>query len=230
MNHTKIYNIGSDKMLELEETIKTLQELSEKYLVDVPEDIPENANLLLCDEQVKSDANNLSNQEFSDKYLINIDDVPVFKNFLSNNKNVVIYRFDNCEYYADEVVLGYEDQGFHEYESNGDRFFLLQQYAYFDFRVINMTFNNEGTFISVAVNSHPQNFISDPGGWEGEPPISIKPPSEIKDNISSDLIRLLITIAIIVVSVLVICIGFSGVIKGVFSMTFKKKEKDKKNE
>ena len=211
-----------------------LQELSEKYLVDVPKDIPENANLLLCDEQVRNHANTLTDKEFSDNYLINIADVPAFKNYLNTHSNVVLYRFDVDEYYADEVILGKEDFIFIEFEDDY-RYVLAQKYEYFDFRVINVTFNDEGTFVSLAVNSHPQDFGSDPGGWEGEPPIELNPkPDDLGDDLGDDLkakaIRLIINVVMVVIIVAVVIFGISGVMDGIFSLSFKKKDKGKKNE
>ena len=207
-----------------------IQELSEKYLVDVPKDIPENANLLLCDEQVREDAKNLTAQKFSDKYLIYIDDVPSFKNYLNTHNNVVLYRFDVVDYYSDEVVVGPKADLFEEYEDNY-RYALIEMYAYFGFRVIDVKFNDNGNFISLAVNSHPQNFASNPGLEEDEPPIELNPePDKFFDDLKDNAIQRIIRIVIVVVSVLVICIGLSVATKGLFSSPSKKKDKDKKNE
>ena len=214
-----------------------LQELSEKYLVDVPKDIPDNSNLLLCDEQVIKDAKNLTNQEFSDKYLIYIDDVPDFKNYLNTHNNVVLYRYDIVEYYSDEVVIGHRGDIFEEYE-NDYRYALIQMYAYFGFRVIDVTFNDDGNFVSLAVNSHPQNFASDPGLEEDEPPITLKPGigdyfpnifgsgnGSSGDNLRSTILRVFITVIMVVVLVAVIIIGIKFVLGGFFSIV-----KNKKNE
>ena len=201
------------------------QELCEKYLVNVnAENLTDVQNLLLCDTQVREDANALSNQEFSDKYLINIDDVPSFKEFLKNNKNVVLYRFDVVDYYSDEVVLGKTNEGaFQKYESEY-RYALVQMYAYFGFRVIDVTFNDEGNFVSLAVNSHPQDFASNPGLEEDEPPVEWDPKlDDLGDDLKAKAIRLIINVVIVIVSVAVVILGISWVLDGIFSIPVKKK-------
>lgn len=184
-----------------------LQELAERYLVDVPDkDIPPTSFLQLCDDNVRKDAENLSLQAFSDKYLINVDDVSEFKDFLNKNKNVVIYRFDIAEYYTTEIVFGTQNQTsgiFHPLEDEY-RYCVVEQYVYYDFRVIDVTFKDNDTFVSLCVNSHPQNFASDPGLEKDDPPI-IKDPEP--ETLGEDIIRLLISIAAVLVGVAIILIG-----------------------
>ena len=210
------------------------QELCEKYLVNVnAQNLTDVQNLLLCDTQVREDANALSNQEFSDKYLIDIDDVSSFKNYLNTHSNVILYRFDVVEYYSDEVSL-FEpnyDTNFVNEIVDDYRYALVQMYAYFGFQVIDVAFNDEGNFVSLAVNSHPQNFASDPGLEEDEPPIEWDPkPDEFFDDLKNNANNLkgkiaqgLIRGVIIAISFLVICIGVSGIVKGLFSVSSKKK-------
>lgn len=215
-----------------------IKELCEKYSVDVPLDFEDKSNLLLCDDQVREHANTLTEQEFSDMYLINIDDVPSFKAFLNNNKNVVLYRYDVVDYYSDEVVIGdVYDGAFHQVDVDF-RYALVEMYAYFGFQVIDLTFSDEGSFISLAVNSHPQDFASDPGLEEDDlnnmnPDLFDDLFGDLKNkgtNLKNKAIQGLISAVIVVVSVLIICIGVSSVIKGTFSVSFRKKDKNKKNE
>ena len=201
-----------------------LQEIADRYLVDVPDkDIPSTSYLQLCDDNVIKDASNLSLQAFSDKYLINVDDVPEFKDFLSKNKNVVLYRFDVVDYYSEEIVLVSQDgTGVPEVVEDGHRYCAVQQYAYYAFRVIDVTFQDGDTFVSLCVNSHPQNFASDPGLEKDDPPI-IKDPEP--ETLGEDIIRLLISIAAVLVGVAIILIGLKYFLDVIASSG-----SDKKNE
>lgn len=207
------------------------QQLCDKYLVDSAKDLGVIKNLVLCDDQVRGDANNLTDQEFSDKYLIHIDDVVAFKQYLKENKNVVLYRFDIDDYYSDEVVLSSNNHGFiYNTIFKDDTFVITQAYYYFGFRVIDVKFNNNGNFVSLSVNSHPQDLGPDLGGVTEKPPISLKPLPDIKDGIDDSLIRLVISVLIVIASVAVAILGISRVLDGISSIPVKKKDKNKKNE
>ncbi len=207
-----------------------LQELYEKYLGSSIQNMPEQANLLLCDDKVISDAKTMSNEDFSREYLVNIYDVSTVKKFIINNPNVILYRFDVCDYYSDEVVLCQQnEESYYISEVPGfedDRFCFVTQYLYYDFRVIDVTFKNEDTFISLAVNSTPQNFGSDPGLEEDEPPLEWDPPTlrELFTAGKKGLTRILITVAIVILSVTFVVIGTRFVVKGISSGKSKNKK------
>ena len=202
---------------------KKIQEICERYLVDVPDkDIEDEPYLLLCDNVVKSDAATLSDQEFSDKYLIHIDDVAEFKEFLNENKNVVIYRFDVAEYYTTEIVFGTQNQTSGMFNSLEDdyRYCVVEQSLYYNFRVIDVTFHEDDTFVSLCVNSHPQNFASDPGLETDDPPIEWDPDVDL---IKDDGIRLLIKAAVVIISILVLLYGAKCLLDAVASSGSNKK-------
>lgn len=199
-----------------------LQEIAERYAVDVPDkDIPPTSYLQLCDDNVIKEASNLSLQAFSDKYLINVDDVPEFKDFLNKNKNVVLYRYDVVDYYSEEIVLVSQDgTGVPEVVEDGHRYCAVQEYAYYGFRVIDVTFQEGDTFVSLCVNSHPQNFASDPGLETDDPPIVWNPDIKL---IKDDGMRLLITVVVVLVGIVVVISGVKYFINAIASSGSNKK-------
>ena len=198
--------------------------------------------LVLCDDTFKAEAASMTDEELSRKALINVEDIPEFRNYLKNNDNVVIYHFDVAEYWSDTVNIGTQRTtgGF---ESNGEQGMLFQQYLYYDFQVIDVTFKDEDTFVSLAVNSHPIDIGSDPSYTDPNFP-GITPgdvagaiTGDVKDDLkdllerfnpSSISFRILISVAIVAVSVLAIAIGVRYIIKSFSSPDKSDKNKNKK--
>ena len=203
-----------------------VQAILEKYAIDVNyKDYLDEPFLLLCDDGVKSDAKNLTEAEFSEKYLIREEDVAEFIEYLNNNDNVILYRFDVAEYYSEEILVG-EQATLGEFVRDDDtEYCLVQQYLYYGFRVIDITFKNEDTFISVAVNSHPMNLGSNPGFEDTDiPPVEINP-DKLKDILpdKNDITQWIIRAAVAVVGVVVILFGVSWIIKSLNSSGNQKK-------
>ncbi len=118
--------------------------------------------LVLCDSAFKAEISGLTNQEVSDKYFIALDDVPDFRTYLENNSNVMLYRFDVSERFSVEVnPLGNL--------SRTDA--VVQQYVYFDFSVIDLTFYKDGEYTSLNVMSIPEDFTGDVVAPEAPVPV-----------------------------------------------------------
>lgn len=208
-----------------------LQELYEKYLVDVNKDLNNEPYLLLCDDTVRADAEKLSKEDFSNKYLIHIDDVGEFIEFLNNNENVILYRFDVSEVYSERVVCGSlnEDFVFEIFTNDRDYYHCItQQYIYKDFQVIDVTFKDGDSFVSLCVNSDPQDVTGDPGLEEDVPPIILNPtlPS-IKDIFNDDdnsVLKTIIRVIVVLIGVTFLVIGTKLFIGFVVEKNKNKKE------
>ena len=196
------YKNNPDKLNALLEKLGLLETNYKDYL-DQP-------YLLLCDSGVKDDANKLSAEEFSKKYLININDVPRFKDYLKSNDNVVLYRFDVCEYFSEEVIHGYVKTNGTFVEYSDALSCIVQQYLYFDFKVIDVTFKTEDQFVSVMVNYPPQDLGSDPSLEDTDkPPVNFFPKGDDdgdKDK-GPDIWDLLFTAVIAIGSIVLLVYG-----------------------
>lgn len=181
----------------------------EKFVVE--EDYYDIPYIVLCDDTVRNDLKNLSAESFCDKYFIEISDYSQFKIYLNGHDNVYLYRYDISEYWSDTLLAGSTSGGEFKQSSTLKKTFGVCQTAYYDdFQVVNITFKNEDSYLSVAVTSEPQDFIG---------PGSVEDPSPKTDPLDwwaalmakleefwAAIKRFMVIIAVVVVVVLVITV------------------------
>ena len=99
-----------------------------------------------------------SNQEISDNLLININDVGELKTFYAEESakgnRVILFRFANTDYFSHEV--GRRELN----EQNADTY-IASQTVFFDFDIIELTFNKDGVYHVIPVVSSPQDIVND---------------------------------------------------------------------
>lgn len=99
-----------------------------------------------------------SNQEISDNLLININDVGELKTFYAEESakgnRVILFRFANTDYFSHEV--GRRELN----EQNADTY-IASQMVFFDFDIIELTFNKDGVYHVIPVVSSPQDIVND---------------------------------------------------------------------
>lgn len=99
-----------------------------------------------------------NNDSFSDELLVAKDDVNVLRNYYKQEKkkgnHVVLFRFANTDYFCREGLKDY--------------YYIAQQTCFFDFDIIDLTFNKDGVYTVIPVVSSPIDIINDftapPGG------------------------------------------------------------------
>lgn len=203
--------------------------LSGKFSDD--EDLYDIPYIVCCDDSVRKDLSNLSKADFCYKYFIHESDYENFKVYLKTHSNVYLYRFDVSEHWSDDLFAGTVEQG--DFVKKLNNTFGVCQTAYYDdFQVVNLTFKNEDSYLSVAVTSEPQDFIGPGDVVPGDPD-----PNEagnIWDALMAKLEefwatikRFMTVIAIIVVVILVITVvgNFTGILSNV-SNIFKNNRKN----
>lgn len=96
----------------------------------------------------------------AEDYLINKDDLSDLREFylsetLKGNK-VVVFRFANTDYYCESATMTrYDDVGG---SSDG---YVAQMTCFFDFDVIDLTFNKDGSYVVIPAVSSPIDVIND---------------------------------------------------------------------
>lgn len=165
-----------------------LQEVAERYAVDVNYDkllSSPQPYLVLVDDETKKEIASLSDAAVSKNYLIGIDDVQSFRSYLSSHNNVVLYRFDVTEY-SSEYLYEFEQLSDGSLKPDKDiQYAVFQQSLFFDFRVIDVTFNKDGEYVSLNVYSDPIDVGGDVEVPSDDPPITIDPDV---DQIVGDLV------------------------------------------
>lgn len=99
-----------------------------------------------------------NNQSISDNLLININDVGEFKTFFAEEtmkgNRVILFRFAATDYFCHEV--GRRELN----EQNADTY-IASQTVFFDFDIIELTFNKDGVYHVIPVVSSPQDIVND---------------------------------------------------------------------
>ncbi|MBR2448945.1 MAG: hypothetical protein IKB30_02360 [Clostridia bacterium] len=106
----------------------------------------------------------MSDSNISNTLLINLDDAAAFKSFYSNAKandeRTVLFRFANTDYYYEGLYEN--DRNAVAYVSQkGDKSALAQMSVFFDFKIIHLTFQKDGTFKVIPVTQNPIDVIND---------------------------------------------------------------------
>ena len=131
--------------------------------------IEDSPYLVILSESDREFISTKSDAEISEKYLIALDDVSAFKQYINVNPYTVLYRFDICESYSDNLICvtpDLEEDGVINSALEKNKFIKASDYSYhisrrfmfFDFEVINVTFELEEEYVSVATRSSKKNY------------------------------------------------------------------------
>lgn len=107
------------------------------------------------------------NDTFANDLLVNKDDVNSLRTYYAQEKlkgnHVILFRFANTDYYSVEVA---EDGNFQD-KTLG---YIAQMTCFFDFDIIDLTFNKDGVYTVIPVVSSPVDIINgfDPPATEFE--------------------------------------------------------------
>ena len=111
---------------------------------------------------------NLSDEEISKKYLIDIGDIGAFRTYYQNNKatsTIFKFNFSHSQYYSNELKCSY-DTG---YYTDG---FVAEETVYLGFDIIYLEFMSDDVYHVIPVVSNPIDIAGDI-----DPPPSITDPS-----------------------------------------------------
>ncbi len=112
-----------------------------------------------------NDVYSLTNEEFSNKYFVDINEVSSLKAFCREqeilDKQVWLFRYDICEYYSNTVSCFYEVGNEDNRETYTTTGFMAREPVYLDFDILQFGFNQDGKeFIIPAIHS-PENVFND---------------------------------------------------------------------
>ncbi len=198
----------------------------------IDEDLYDIPYIVLCDDEVRLDLKNLPKESFCYKYFIDEGDYEDFKAYLNSHDNVYLYRFDVSDHWSDTLIAGGTSGGVFYQSQNLTRTFGICQTAYYDdFQVVDLTFKNSDSYLSVAVTSDPQDFIGPGTVVKGDPDDDEfgvwwdKLMKEL-DKMWATVKRFMTAIAIIVVVILVVTVvgHFTGLISNIKNI-FKNSQK-----
>ena len=113
-----------------------------------------------------------TNTEIAERLLVNINDVDAIKTEYNNavtingandeEKVVVLFRFATSDYYSEAVDIIEPKAGFmwsdKHYEGQA---YIAQESVFFDFDIIQLTFNQEGVYTVIPVVSSPIDVVND---------------------------------------------------------------------
>lgn len=107
-----------------------------------------------------------TNSEIADRLLINANDVNAVKSFYytstREDKTVVLFRFATSDYYSAEVDIIELGEGFlwSDKMTSGQAYRAWES-VFFDFDIIQLTFNREGVYTVIPVVSSPIDVVDD---------------------------------------------------------------------
>ena len=113
-----------------------------------------------------------TNAEIAERLLVNINDVDTIKAEYNNavtvngtndeEKVVVMFRFATSDYYSEAVDIIEPNAGFlwsdKHYEGEA---YIAQESVFFDFDIIQLTFNKDGEYTVIPVVSSPMDIVND---------------------------------------------------------------------
>lgn len=113
---------------------------------------------LVSDDEMKQ-----QNSAICENLYINSDDVEDFKSFYNQeklkNKKVVLFRFAQTDYYSKfAYILTPKEIG---YDISSKEAYVSSETIFFNFDIIQLTFNREGTYTVIPVVASPINVIPD---------------------------------------------------------------------
>ncbi len=171
---------------------------------------------------------NGTNAEVSDRLLVNANDVTTLKSYAQtakrNDETVVLFRFATSDYYSAEVDIVELGEGFlWSDKMTGGQAYRAWESVFFDFDIIQLTFNRDGVYTVIPVVSSPIDIVN-----------SITPPVDMQ-KLEWWEILLIILCLIVVIWLLIkflpnIIIFIGKIIVFPFKLIgklFKRKKKDK---
>ena len=162
---------------------------------------PDEASKTVAPIQILKESDlNGTDAEIAERLLININDVPALKAEYFNaatvsgvndeEKAVVLFRFATSDYYSEAVDIIQLDEGFlwsdKHYEGEA---YIAQESVFFDFDIIQLTFNKDGEYAVIPIVSSPIDIIN-----------NITPPTSFTDETSvwKTVLALLLVILLLV--------------------------------
>ncbi len=163
-----------------------IKELIGENLIDVNSDefINNACNLVLLSESDRIEALKLNDEELCERFLIGDSDASSFREYLANNKNVVLFRFDVEEYRSMELIRPKSSDSL---VSDGYSYAMCEKYMYFDFEVIDVTFFDKGEYVSLGVGSIKQDVVGDDVEVEEPDGPGFTPNPDWKEDVGDDL-------------------------------------------
>lgn len=109
--------------------------------------------------------NGESDDSIADNLLVDVSDVPLIKDAyntaVADDEVLYIFRFAQDEYFCENVeIREYINDG-NNYYTLSDKAYIAQQALYFDFDIIQLTFNNSGIYTVIPVVNSPIDIIND---------------------------------------------------------------------
>ena len=181
-----------------------------------------------------------TNKEISNRLLINYADVETLKKEYDEattisgvndeEKVVVLFRFATSNYYSEAVDIIELGKGFlwTDIHTKGQAY-IAQESVFFDFDVIQLTFNKAGIYTVLSTVTSPIDIIDD-----------ITPPTSLNDGLTWWQILLMLLFIILLIEILwpilpfvicaiwwLICLIFNG-LKWLFNKITKRKDKQNK--
>ena len=104
-----------------------------------------------------------TDNEIAERLLINVKDVCSIKDEFSNLDNaVVLFRFATSDYYSEAADIIEPDAGFlwSDKITEGQAY-IAKESVFFDFDIIQLTFNKDGQYIVIPVVSSPIDIVND---------------------------------------------------------------------
>lgn len=99
-----------------------------------------------------------SDEEISSKILVNEDEVSELKSFYTqataNNEKVILFRFANTDYYCEKANVVANGK------TSSDTSYIAQQTVFFDFDIIELTFNKDGVYYVIPAVSSPSDIVN----------------------------------------------------------------------
>ncbi len=131
------------------------------------------------------DLQGLSDEQISDKYYVNKNDVAKFKEYVRNqtNRRVYLFHFAQSDYFTTDVLNNYGIVGY-----------MAQEVAYLDFDIISMGYSKDGVVTIIPVVANPLDII---GG--------VEPGKDIGANAGLNLIAIILGIVLMVA---IVCLVF----------------------
>ena len=177
--------------------------------------------LFLCNDVVRNDLASLSRADFCRTYCINPGDYSTFKQYLADNKYVVVLRFDVDTYHCAEISVENYHYSSRPYIEELDLpywYAVVEQSLYYDFEVIDVTFKENNQYVSLCTTSEKQNisggitWVDPDAGFEELPDIDEIVdvlPDFINDNMeefSEKILSFLRTVGIVLVVVALVVV------------------------
>jgi len=143
-----------------------------------------------------------SNAQIAENLMINVNDVDSIKSEYNDavtingvndeEKVVVLFRFATSDYYSEEVDIMVLDGGFlwNDKYIKGEAY-IAQESVFFDFDIIQLTFNKDGTYTVIPVVSSPIDVVDD-----------ITPPVYVSDGLEWWQILLIVLAVILLIIIL----------------------------